>query len=159
MARTRASARQAADGGRWDLRYGCWGCAALNIQAMLSSHKSGDHPAIRACSGQGFIRNSEGAYPCSRDFGPPHSGRLVQRMNGCFPSNRFFLRNVVQPPWRIVSAAVVARCETTYWSCVCLPLSSYTPLRFHMAKIVAAIFRAIVSLARLGFVPADSSRS
>lgn len=87
--------------------------------------------------------------------GPPVRSLRGQALLGCFPSIPFG-----QSKAGSASQGPTAP-ETRRQAAVPVPTSSglYGSSFFHIASTIAAIFRAMVSLARFGFVPFARSRS
>lgn len=92
------------------------------------------------------------------DFGPSRrTVCLVHGSNGCSPPTPTRLSGAARSIGVDLSSVAITLGETSYGFDVFL--GSYASFVFHMAKVIAAIFLASVSLARLGLVPAASNRS
>ena len=83
---------------------------------------------------------------------------LAQKNDGCFPSNLYSLRCTAKPTHQQIERPTAMLSTWLYFNGVGL-FSLYSSSRFHIANEVAAIFRARVSLAKLGLVPAAVSLS
>lgn len=91
------------------------------------------------------------------DFGPSRmTVCLVHASNGCSPPIPTRLSGAARSSGVDLSSIAIALGETSYGFDIFA--GSYSSFFFHIANVIAAIFLARVSFARLGLVPAATSR-